>query len=46
MKAVLRGKLVALSASKMKPERAYPSILTAHLKTLEQKEANKPSQEA
>jgi hypothetical protein len=42
MKAVLRGKLIALSASKKKLERAYTSRLTAHLKALEQKEANKP----
>jgi hypothetical protein len=42
MKAVLRGKLIALSASKNKLERAYTSILTAHLKPLEQKEANSP----
>jgi MinD-like ATPase involved in chromosome partitioning or flagellar assembly len=41
MKAVLRGKLIALSASKKKLERAYNS-LTAHLKALEQKEANSP----
>jgi hypothetical protein len=40
MKAVLRGKLIALSASKKKLERAYTSSLTAHLKALEQKEAN------
>ena len=42
MKAVLRGKLIALSASKKKLERAYTSSLTAHLKALEQKEPNKP----
>jgi predicted RNase H-like nuclease len=42
MKAVLRGKLIALSASKKKLERAYPSSLTAHLEALEQKEANSP----
>jgi hypothetical protein len=42
MKAVLRGKLIALSASKKKLERAYTSNLTAHLKALEQKEANSP----
>ena len=42
MKAVLRGKLIALSASKKKIERAYTSSLTAHLKALEQKEANIP----
>lgn len=40
MKAVLRGKLKALSASKKKQERAYTRSLTAHLKSLEQKEAN------
>ena len=42
MKAVLRGKLIALSAYKKKLERAYTSSLTAHLKALEQKEANTP----
>jgi hypothetical protein len=42
MKAVLRGKLIALSASKKKLERAYTSCLTAHLKALEPKEANTP----
>jgi hypothetical protein len=42
MKAVLRGKRIALSAAKKKLERAYISSLTAHLKTLEQKEANSP----
>jgi hypothetical protein len=42
MKAVLRGKLIALSASKKILERAYTSSLTAHLKALEQKEANTP----
>jgi hypothetical protein len=36
MKAVLREKLIALSACKKKLERAYKSSLTAHLKTLEQ----------
>jgi hypothetical protein len=40
MKAVLREKLIALSASKMKLDRAYTSSLTVHLKALEQKEAN------
>jgi hypothetical protein len=39
MKAVLRGKLIALSASKKKLVRAYTSSLTAHLKALKQKEA-------
>ena len=35
MKAVLRGKLIALSASKKKLERAHSSSLTTHLKALE-----------
>ena len=39
IKAVLKGKLIALSASKKKLERAYTNSLTAHLKALEQKEA-------
>jgi hypothetical protein len=38
MKAVVSGKLIALSASKKKLKRAYTSCLTVHLKTLEQKE--------
>jgi hypothetical protein len=42
MKAVLRGKVIALSASKKKLKRAYSTSLTAHLKALEQKEANTP----
>ena len=42
MKAFLRGKLIALSASKKKLKRAYTCSLTAHLKALEQKEANTP----
>ena len=42
MKAVLRGKLIALSASKKKLEIAYKSSLTTHLKALEQWEANSP----
>jgi hypothetical protein len=42
MKAVLRGKLRALSAAKKKLDRTYTSSLTAHLKALEQKEANIP----
>jgi hypothetical protein len=42
MKAVLRGKHIALSASKKKLERAYTSSLTAHLAALEWKEANSP----
>ena len=40
MKAFLRGKLIALSASKKKLERAQTSSLTTHLKALEQMEAN------
>jgi hypothetical protein len=42
MKAVLRGELITLSASKKKLETAHTSILIAHLKSLEQKEANSP----
>jgi len=42
MKAVLREKLIALSACRKKQERAYISSLTAHLKALEQKEAITP----
>jgi hypothetical protein len=42
MKAVLRGKLIALSVSKKKLERAYTSSLTAHLEALHHKEANTP----
>ena len=42
MKAFLRGKLIALSASKKKQERAHTSSLTTHLKALEQKESNSP----
>jgi hypothetical protein len=41
MKAFLRGKLIALSASKKKLKRAHTSSLTAHLKALEQKEAKR-----
>jgi hypothetical protein len=42
MEGVQRKKNSALSASKKKLVRAYTSILTAHLKALEQKEANSP----
>jgi hypothetical protein len=42
MKAVLRGKLIALSASKKKLEKAYTSSLTEHPKALERKETNTP----
>jgi hypothetical protein len=44
-KAVLRGKLIAPSASKKKLKRVYTSSLTAHVKALEQKEANTPLEE-
>jgi hypothetical protein len=40
MKAMLTGNHIALSASEKKLDRAYTSSLTAHLKALEQKEAN------
>ena len=36
------GKHIVLSAAKKKLEKAYTSSLTAHLKALEQKEANSP----
>jgi hypothetical protein len=42
MKVVLRGKLIALGASKKKLERAHTNSLTAHLEALELKEANSP----
>jgi hypothetical protein len=42
MKEVLKGKLIALSSSKKKLERAHTSSLIAHLKVLEQKETNSP----
>jgi hypothetical protein len=42
MKAFLRGKLTALMAAKKKLDRAYTSSLRAHLKALEEKEANSP----
>ena len=37
---ISKRKLIALSASKKKLERAHTSSLTTHLKALEQKEAN------
>jgi hypothetical protein len=37
---VLRRKLIALSASEKKLEKAYTSSFKTHLKALEQKEAN------
>jgi hypothetical protein len=42
MKAYLKGKLIAMSASKKKLMRAHTSSWTTHLKALEQKEANSP----
>jgi hypothetical protein len=42
MKSVVRGKLIALSASKKKLERAYTSSLTEYLEALELKESNLP----
>ena len=42
MKAFLRGKLIALSASKKKLEIAHISNFTTHLKALQQNEANSP----
>ena len=42
MRAFLRGKLIALSASKKKLERTHTSSLTTHLKVLEKKEENSP----
>jgi hypothetical protein len=42
MKAVLRGKLISLSAPKKKLEKAYTRSLTAYLEALKQKEANSP----
>ena len=42
MKVFLRGKLIALSASKKKLDRAHTSSLITHLKALEKKEANSP----
>jgi hypothetical protein len=42
MKAFLRGKLIALSASKKKVERAHTSSLTTHLKALEKRKQIHP----
>ena len=42
MKAVLRGKFIALSASKKKLERTYTSSLISHLNSIEKKESNLP----
>ena len=42
IKAFLRGKLIALSASKKKLERAHTSSLTTHLKALEKRKQIHP----
>jgi hypothetical protein len=42
MKAFLKGKLIALCASKKTLERAHTSSLTTHLTALEKKEVNSP----
>ena len=42
MKAVLRRKFIALSAMVKKLERSYSNHLIAHLRAIEQKEANSP----
>ena len=42
MKAFLRGKHIALSASKKKRERAHTSSLTTHLKALEKRKQIHP----
>jgi hypothetical protein len=42
VKAVVGGKIIALGAFKKNLKSAYTSNLTAHLKALEQKEANIP----
>jgi hypothetical protein len=42
MKAFLRGKLTALSASKKKLERAHTSSLTTHIKALEKRKKIHP----
>ena len=43
MKAFLRGKLITLSASKKKLERAHTYSLSTHLNALERKEENSPN---
>jgi hypothetical protein len=42
VKGVLSGKLIALRADQNNLNRAYTSRLAAHLRALEQKEANSP----
>ena len=44
MKAILRGKLIALSAAKKKLERAYISSLTALPEALEQQRQQQQQQ--
>jgi hypothetical protein len=45
IKAVRRGKLIALSASTKKLERSYTSSLTAHLKAPEQNKSKHTQEE-
>jgi hypothetical protein len=45
MKAVVRGKLIALGVFKRKQDRAYTSSLTAYPKTLEQKRSKYSKEE-
>jgi hypothetical protein len=40
MKVILGEKLIAMSVSKKKLEKAYNSSLRSHMKSVEQKEAN------
>jgi hypothetical protein len=42
MKAILKGKLIPLSTSKKKLERAHTSTWTVNLKALKLKETNRP----
>jgi hypothetical protein len=42
IKEVLRGQFIAQIALKRKLEKSYTRNLTAHLKVLEEKEANTP----
>jgi hypothetical protein len=45
MKAVIRGKLIAMSGSKEKLERTYTIILTTHVKALEKKKEEEEEEE-
>jgi hypothetical protein len=45
MKAVLRGKFIAIIALVKKLERSYTNTLTEHLRALEQKEAKTPKKD-